>query len=401
MINKKVFFNIIIPFSVFILATITQFIFDTFGAQLINDTEFSEFVSTRAFILIFTPFFILGVDQAIIRFGGIPSKLKKFFLVYISIAALAPVSLDYLGFNFGVSLYTIYSLVLYGVSMVIGSKFRIEGKNTLAQISINFWRFIAHTFVFVASNYSLLYLDVSPGIVIFSSLVVTFVFISIFTKFKELFLDIETVEFVKYSIVFMFFIFLLGFSQYYDQLFVPTIFNGDKLKQYIGMIAFFVSPITVISTFIGFLLAPKISIISLDRVRYEYIKYLKILSVIYPMLYLVIFTLYEFIFHDYLNYQYELSIEVYALLFLIGYLRFVYVLNSSVMGMKGDMKNLGFFFLFCLSGITIQLGLFQFIASNLSGVGTFEMINKLILLAIVLNWIMRNIGATYLVLYRI
>lgn len=402
MINKNFFLNVVVPFSVFILATITQFFFDTFGAQFISDAEFSEFVSTRAFILIFTPFLILGIDQAIIRFGGIPSNLKSFLIFYVLLAALLPTILDYLGVNFGVTLYAIYSLLLYGISMVIGSKYRIEGRNILAQVSINLWRFISHTLVLILSNYSLFYLDMAPAMVIFYSMIATVVIVILFSNPSQLFSgNIETKEFTKYSFVFMLFIFLLGFSQYYDQLFVPKIFNGDRLKQYIGMIAFFVSPITVISTFIGFLLAPKFSKISIDNVKLEYKKYLKFLSVVYPVLYTSIFLLYEFIFHEHLNYKYDLSFPVYSLLFFIGYLRLIYVLNSSVMGMKGGMKNLGVFFLFCLSGIAIQLVIFQFIVDNYSVNGAFEVVTMLILLAIVLNWIVRNIGATYLVLYRI
>ncbi|EIT6974750.1 hypothetical protein L2596_000862 [Vibrio vulnificus] len=402
MINKNFFLNVVVPFSIFILATVTQFFFDTFGAQFISDAEFSEFVSTRAFILIFTPFLILGIDQAIIRFGGIPSNLKSFLIFYVLLVALLPSILDYLGVNFGVTLYAIYSLLLYGISMVIGSKYRVEGRNVLAQISINLWRFTSHTSVLILSNYSLFYLDLTPAAVIFYSMIATVIIIILFSNPSQLFSgNIETKEFAKYSFVFMLFIFLLGVSQYYDQLFVPNIFNGDKLKQYIGMIAFFVSPITVISTFIGFLLAPKFSKISIDKVKLEYKKHLKFLSVIYPLLYILIFLLYEFIFHEYFNYQYDLSFPVYSLLFFIGYLRLVYVLNSSVMGMKGGMKNLGVFFLFCLSGIAIQLVIFQFIVDNYSVNGTFEVVNMLILLAVVLNWIVRNIGATYLVLYRI
>nr|WP_320126395.1 hypothetical protein [uncultured Shewanella sp.] len=387
MINTKI--TNFISFSIFFIAVLSHFLFDIFAPIYLDSDFFRQVINLRSNLIIFTAFLVLGIDQAIIRFSGVVLNIFKYYFLLLSII----VACSFLGFyfefiNFEILLFII-AVAMYAVGLVLSSIYRIQEQNHKSQLLINGWRLTLHTLAFLFSS-SFIENKLLPFYLLIFSVFIPLLFFVFRTKIITIELDNKR-EFVLFAVIFMIFIVMLAFSQYYDQLFASNFLRSDMLKEYIFVSAFFIAPCTILSTFLGFILAPKFAKISNEDVKRKYRKILGSISICYPFFAMALYVVY-LIATNILNFKPDYPLVLIFGFTLVGFLRFIYSLNSSVMGMKSHKTGLFYFFLFCVTGIIFQLLILFFLATN-SG----DRIIFYIITALIVNWSLRNYGAYYLI----
>ncbi len=389
----------LISFAVFIFATASQFIFDTIGSKYVPEDIFREIITWRSLLIIVAPLVLLGFEQSIIRFTGIPSKILRILnATHIIITIILFILLLVRIISFDIFLFCL-TVILYVQSLMISSFLRISNRAAFSQIMLNGWKVIIYSvplifFYYSECDYKLNENNsaVSVGLLFVASFILIF-----FLKGKEsvvIYSMGSLRDFITYSLIFAIFIGLLAFSQYFDQLVAAKYFDINELKRYIFFSAFYIAPTTIVATFIGFIITPKFVKMDIENIKLSFWKYFSYLSFLYPIMFLSLYLI-EFLLADISADHQKLSDKEYLLFFLLGYFRFIYVLMSAIMGMKSDKSNLMLFFFFCFSGILVQI---------LVLATTFEyvfMSMTLLQLSVLSNWIFRNSGALYIILRKL
>lgn len=380
----------LLAFIIFGLSTLSQFLFDVFAIHFVTDEIFREVVWTRAVVIMAAPLFLLGIDQALVRFGGIPEIVLRKYKYFIVISAVFLISLIVIFAENKLYIFLIFAIYLYSLSVLLGSQLRWDGKNVPAQVLICSWKFTFHLGVAVISAYSLLSVD-WIFLMLLGVLLLPLILTGKNVNLKRLDENISDKEFISYSFIFLFFILMLGASQYTDQLFASIALPSELLKFYIAITAMFIAPATVLSTFIGFMLAPKFARSDLKAVKLMYRKSVKAILLLYPILFFITFFIYRVLLkYDLLPID-TIAVTDFVLLYFIALSRLLYSIHSSVMGMKSDKKNLLYFFIACVLGLVLQI----VILLNASAYGTYSL--SIILFSVLVNWLIRNVSASLLI----
>ena len=376
-----------VAFIVFGGATLSQFLFDIFAHNFISGDVFREAISARAIIIMCAPIILLGIDQALIRFGAIPAHAWLIYKFFFWISLLI-ITLSLLLFTNVIEyIYIVFAAYLYSYGVLVGSKLRVSGNNIGAQICISLWKLFFHLSIILLSIWFVLEKQ-SVYPVLISALLIPILIGENVKKVQVIGDSVSNNEFSTYSFIFLFFILMLGASQYIDQLYASIVMNDELLRLYIALIAVFIAPSTVLATFLGFILAPIFAKESVVNVKLAYKKYIKLTLLAFPFVFLFTYLLYKILVSYELFPSGKVHVDELILLYLIALLRLVYCINSAVMGMKSGKKSLFYFFLACVLGLGLQCAILLFM-SNISLV--------IILFSVFINWLVRNVSAAFLI----
>ncbi len=324
--------QIILSFAINILGLFSIFFVDVKIASLENDLLVSSWALTKSVLFIGIIFILLGLDQAIVR---LKLELKE-ILTPATIQFGILVSILTLGLNLAgtnVNIYTIAStLFILALLYLLYAEYRLNLKYTIAQFSVNGWRFIFLILILIFGYTEFNWL--LPLSVLIAMLYLTFK--------RKLISNFKIVVFKSYKRILNtglhYFIALLTLTLtlYIDQILLN--FDGKILESSVlfSHITFFVSPNAILIGFGGFLITPYLKK-NPEKKAYFLKKYLWLFILVVCVIVIASFFV-GIIMFNYFKQDQNPSIMLAIGLSVVAFLRYLNILPSGYIGSFASNK---------------------------------------------------------------
>ncbi len=398
--------GIALSFIIFSFGAVAQLGLDLYLSIRLDENLLSSWAYFKSFSLTGITFVLLGSSQVIVRVQKEPKDILPIILCqYLGISTLISV-FGVFFFDIEVDFLILFAIViLLSINQFFYGYFQSKKEFKDSQLIFGSWRILFFIFTLILVE-TFLSKGISFGIIEISYLFLIALLIPIFILivFKKTITEAfkglskhslksikqgfkENAEF--YSLGMMFFLFSLTatISAYFDQLFLGYVNAKSELAIYFVHLTVILTPITFLNKFVGFILAPYIRQMKSKKIdqklffRYIFLIF-SALIVVLIILYFASAFLFKFIYADKYEFMPLVSIGVIC----IGYLRTIYLIPSSFLGMLGSQSILTRFLILNLSG-----GGLQFIVMYVGYLQGYNII-FVVIVGTIVNWLFRSLG---------
>lgn len=378
------------------VSAICQFAGDFLLTKYLEAETIASYFNFRSFFLIFSSFVLLGNGTSIVREKELD---KRFIFLCSSIQnfALSAITTSVYCFFFlkqpDYFIYYLVGLIIYSHSRII---FAIKQSEKKIKSSIYYsesWRIIllvAFLFIhyYIGDDITFLHLVLITILSFYSvlyNLIISFIS-ALRSKLAGVFTKRNVKKLYGFGYLFFFFGLTLNASTYLDQLLVTTYIAPELSANYIAHITLFMSPLLFLNKFLTSFAAPYLRD-DLEKIirRIEGRRAILTFGFFSIMVLCYIASYFAFVF--FFGEKYELQISISFFIWFTGMLRIMYILPSSIVGMRGSKSELNSFLFGNIIGLLVQLvislvGIFYFGSAAL----------VIVIIAMMLNWIIRLVS---------
>lgn len=385
-------------FILLTLSAVCQFAGDFLFTKLLDAETIASYFNFRSFYLIFSSFVLLGNGTSIVRektldrrYISFGSTVQNFLLSTVTTYVYCLFFLKEPSHFW----YYLVGLIIYSHSRILFAIKQSDRKINASIYYSEFWRVFLMV-LFMVSYYvikvkmTFVYL-VLITFISFGSVIIDLIR-SIFLFFKTEMSVFKSKENFKrlYGFGYLFFIFgiTLNASTFIDQLIVTTYIDPKLSANYIAHITIFMSPLLFLNKFLTSFAAPFLRD-DLEKIIKKTKGRLNLILIGFTILMILCCGLSIVCFKVFYKEKYELIYSIAFFIWFTGILRILYILPSSIVGMRGDKQELHSFLFGNIAGLVAQL--------IVSAIGIYffkSLALQFIIWAMLINWLIR-LGAGF------
>ena len=382
----KVFKKVNRSLIIYILSVGSYFFVDIYISKNFEIMQVANWAYLKSILFIAVVFVLLGLDKSLIRHPGFFKNYTKYLPIQIPVLALV---ISYFFYYLQSQLEFVdifFPVLLLSILMAFQAAYRSFLFFSLAQVAANLWKLMFLLFIvcsfsfFDVKNISLI-LDMSLAVVL------------IYLIYKEMGMKFLKVESTKFETVegkealtdgayFLFHAILFNVAISIEQILLNQQQLYDKSAQLLAHSAVYLPMIIALNGFLGFFIGPMIRNRGLVRVSEfkKTVSYYSLFGIVLIFLSYGLGTLaFEFLFEE----KYEIDKLILIFVLFVGFLRYLYVVPSSIIGMLGSSKVLKMSFLYYFLSTCIYIISFFLLLEF--DVDKFEAV----LLAGMIHWFLR------------
>lgn len=389
-------YNTLISLLIYVVSIGALTLTDFLVIKYLSTENIAEWAFIKSVIFICGGLCVLGFDQLLLREVNQYKNFKKQFLIQsILISFIVSILLYFYTKLFFKSFILFLILFFYSYSLFEAGYWRGKSNLVLSQLNTNSWKIL----VFILTCIALLG---SWGISVlhhfFYSFILSFIFLFLLNfKLRTNYEKIENLNRAKRIEYFLlgFYFFVHSFSLVianYGEQFLINIFGYKELsKEIFSYITIYSSLVLAGVGFVGFYLGPKVRYKKIFRIR-DYGKY-QLLVVGFGLFLLLFNSALVYLVYPYLVDNIAFDVFLWVLIFILTFIRILYVLPSLCLGVFGTAKSLKKSSIYSLVLVSLYIILLCLVLKF-----NVQYLNYLTVILMILHWFGKLLVANYYVL---
>jgi len=382
-------------FFLYSISLASYFLVDIYISKNFENSEVANWAYLKSILFLSAAIVLLGMDKSVIKHPGFVKKYSKWLIIQIPVLA-GFVSILFYFIKSEMSFIGIFfPVLLLSILMAVQAIYRSFAKFTLAQMSSNGWKFVFFVIVGIL-NEVFGVVALSESIIVSMIVVVFFIlFIELNTKkIRRLSLEYSKVDSniaFRDGFLFLFHAVLFNLTISIEQIILNQQGMVDESALLFAHMAVFLPLIVALNGFSGFLIGPIVRKRGFILVN-EFYSILKRYTFVGIILLLVSYFIGDFLFKYFFENKFEFDIKICAFVLLIGGLRYLYVIPSSIIGMLGDSSVLKRSLIYYFFGALIYVSVLSVLLYL-----QYDTFNA-ILISSIINWFLR-VGFGFILSY--